>query len=278
MARKSKVNRKLVIVVGGFSAAAVLLLGAVLAVNQFWLKNAARNIKAGDELMAQGQYRQAFGMYGRAASKEPAVLSHVEKMEQALLKVVPTSAQQAADDYRTFVGLKRGRVRAQPGDPAQWRMLFDVLEEEADLYPNFDGWLQVEGVARDRLEVAAPGSDAAKVGEEEFVYARAQRESLLSAGERTDLERRCETFLASNPKAWRAWLALIELRIEDVVRLRSTGQEQAASRRQEQLDKAIADMKAALGGVADDPQVKLALAEAAFDRMVLDVREGRRVM
>jgi tetratricopeptide (TPR) repeat protein len=278
MARKSKVNRKLVIVVGGFSAAAVLLLGAVLAVNQFWLKNAARNIKAGDELMAQGQYRQAYGMYGRAASKEPAVLSHIAKMEEALLKVTPTSAQQAADDYRTFVGLKRGRVRAQPGDPTQWRMLFDVLEEEADLYPNFDGWLQVEGVARDMLEVAAPGSDAAKAGEEELVLARARRESLLSSGERTDLERRCETFLAANPKSWRAWRALIELRIEDVVRLRATGQEQAAARRQEQLDKAIADMKASVGGMADDASAKLALAEVAFDRMVLDVREGRRVM
>jgi tetratricopeptide (TPR) repeat protein len=277
MARKSKVNRKLVIVVGGFSAAAVLLLGAVLAVNQFWLKNAARNVKAGDELMAQGQYRQAYGMYGRAASKEPAVLSHIEKMEEALLKVVPTSAQQAADDYRTFVGLKRGRVRAQPGDPAQWRMLFDVLEEEADLYSNYDGWLQVEGVARDMLEVAAPGSDAARTGEEELVYARARRESLLSAGERTDLERRCEAFLSANPKAWRAWMALIDLRLEDVVRLRSTGQEQVAARRQEQLDKAIADMKAALSGSAQDPAVKLALEEVAFDRMVLDVREGRRV-
>jgi tetratricopeptide (TPR) repeat protein len=277
MARKSKVNRKLVIVVGGFSAAAVLLLGAVLAVNQFWLKNAARNIQAGDELMAQGQYRQAYGMYGRAASKEPAVLSHIAKMEEALLKVTPTSAQQAADDYRTLVGLKRGRVRAQPGDPAQWRMLFEVLEEEADLYPNYDGWLQVEGVARDMLEVAAPGSDAAKVGEEEFTYARARRESLLSAGERADLERRCETFLAANPKAWRTWLALIELRVEDVVRLRASGQEQAASRRQEQLDKSIADMKAAVADMSDDPLVRLALAEAAFDRLVLDVREGRRV-
>ena len=143
-------------------------------------------------------------------------------------------------------------------------MLFDVLEEEADLYPNYDGWLQVEGVARDMLEVAAPGSDAAKAGEDEFVYARARRESLLSAGERTDLERRCEAFLAANPKAWRAWLALIELRLEDVVRLQSTGQEQAASRRQEQLDKAIADMKAALAGMPEDAGVKLALAEVAF--------------
>jgi tetratricopeptide (TPR) repeat protein len=277
MARKSKVNRKLVIVVGGFSAAAVLLLGAVLAVNQFWLKNAARNIKAGDELMAQGQYRQAYGMYGRAASKEPAVVSHIAKMEEALLKVVPTSPQQAADDYRTFVNLKRGRVKAQPSDPAQLRMLFDVLEEGADLYPNYDGWLQVEAEARPLLEVAVPGSDAAKACEEELLFARARRESLLSAGERTDLERRCEAFLATSPKSWRAWVALVELRLEDVVRLRATGQEQVANRRQEQLDKGIADMAASLGGSGDDPDVRLALAEVAFDRMILDVREGRRV-
>lgn len=275
MARKSKVNRKLVIVVGGFSAAAVLLLGAVLAVNQFWLKNATRNIKAGDELMAQGQYRQAFSMYGRAASKEPSVLSHIAKMEEALLKVVPATAQQAAEDYRTLVGLKRGRVRAQPGDPAQWRMLFDMLEEEADLYPNFDGWLQVEGVARDMLEVATPGSDAAKAGEEELVCARARRESLLTAGERADLERRCEAFLSANPKSWRAWLALVDLRLEDVVRLRTSGQEQAAARRQEQLDRTIADMKAAVQ--PDEPSARLALAEASFGRLLLDARDGRRV-
>ena len=275
MARKSKINRKLVIVVGGFSMAAVLLLAAIVAVNQFWLKNAARNVKAGDELMAQGQYRQAFGMYGRAASKEPAVLSHIAKMEEALLKVVPTSAQQAADDYRTLIGLKRGRVRAQPGDPAQWRMLFDSLEDEADLYGNLEGWLQVEGVARDMLEVAAPGSDAAKAGEEEFLHARARRESLLSAGERTELERRCEEFLKSNPGSWRAWLALLDVQMEDVARLRAAGQEQAAARRLEQVDRSIAAMRA--GVVEDSAAARLALAEADFDRLVLDAREGRRV-
>ena len=36
----SKLNRKFIFVVGGFSLAAVLLLVAVILVNQLWLKNA----------------------------------------------------------------------------------------------------------------------------------------------------------------------------------------------------------------------------------------------
>ena len=55
----SKLNRKFIFVVGGFSLAAVLLLVAVILVNQLWLKNADRHIRAGDELMAQGKSREA---------------------------------------------------------------------------------------------------------------------------------------------------------------------------------------------------------------------------
>ena len=49
----SKINRKFVFVVGGFSVAAVLLLVAVVLVNQLWIKNAERHIRSGDELMAR---------------------------------------------------------------------------------------------------------------------------------------------------------------------------------------------------------------------------------
>ena len=50
----SKLNRKFLLVVIGFSAAAILLLTAVVLVNQLWLKNAERHVRAGDELLAQG--------------------------------------------------------------------------------------------------------------------------------------------------------------------------------------------------------------------------------
>ena len=80
----SKLNRKFIFVVGGFSLAAVLLLVAVILVNQLWLKNADRHIRAGDELMAQGKAREAYAMYGRAVGKKPDVVRYIEKMEDMM--------------------------------------------------------------------------------------------------------------------------------------------------------------------------------------------------
>ncbi len=47
----SKINKKFVLVAGGFTAAAVVLLGAVLFINYAYLQNADRHIAKGDALM-----------------------------------------------------------------------------------------------------------------------------------------------------------------------------------------------------------------------------------
>ena len=109
----SKLNRKFIFVVGGFSLAAVLLLVAVILVNQLWLKNADRHIRAGDELMAQGKSREAYAMYGRAVVKKPDVVRYIEKMEEALSKVTADTPAQSVEDYRSMMALKRQHTRAQ---------------------------------------------------------------------------------------------------------------------------------------------------------------------
>ena len=108
----SKLNRKFIFVVGGFSLAAVLLLVAVILVNQLWLKNADRHIRAGDELMAQGKAREAYAMYGRAVGKKPDVVRYIEKMEEALSKVTADTPAQSVEDYRSLMALKRQHTRA----------------------------------------------------------------------------------------------------------------------------------------------------------------------
>ena len=271
----SKINRKFVFVVGGFSVAAVLLLVAVVLVNQLWIKNAERHIRSGDELMAQGKLREAYSMYGRALAKKPDVIRYVEKMEEALGKVVADTPTQALEDYRGMTALKRARTRAQPGDPEQWRILIAALEAEADLYSRGDGWISLESIGKEMKDIMPPGSDGMKLAEETMLYARAQREPVLSAGERTDLERQLEAFVKTAPRSWRGWSALVELRSADVLRLRSSGQEQAAQRRVEQLDRTIADMNAAID--PSDPLAQDAAATVAVDRMLVDVRVGSRI-
>ncbi|MFM1936703.1 MAG: hypothetical protein RI990_1662 [Planctomycetota bacterium] len=272
---RSKANRKLIIVVGGFSAAAALLLGAVLVVNQVWIKNAERNVRAGDALMEEGKPRQAMEMYGRALSKKPDQVAYVEKMEDALSKVVATTPTQAAEDYRTMVQLKRARTRAQPTDPAQWRELLDAVEAESDLYARGEGWLQFESVAKDMREVMAPGTEGARMAEESILWSRAQRDDMLSSSERADLERQLEAFLKANPKSWRGWAALAALRIADEARLRGAGQASSADRRRVQVDEAIAGLDAAAD--AADPRSAEAVASIRLDRALLPGRSGQRM-
>ena len=271
---RSKVNRKLALVVGGFSAAAVLLLVTIVLVNQLWIKNAERNIRAGDALMEQGKFRQAYEMYGRALSKKPDQVAYVDKMEKALRSVVATTPTQAMEDYRSLSALNRARTRAQPLDPAQWRILLDAVEDEGDIYARGEGWLQLEGVAKDMREIMPAGTPGAQVAEEAIIHARAQREGLLTSNERAELERQAEAFLKVAPKSWRAWGALASLRIADVSRLRAGGQEQASLRRREQADRTIADMRAAIP--ADDAGAAVAMAQVDLDRVMIDAREGNR--
>jgi tetratricopeptide (TPR) repeat protein len=271
---RSKVNRKLALVVGGFSAAAALLLVAIILVNQLWIKNAERNIRAGDALMAQGKFRQAYDMYGRALSKKPDQVAYVEKMEQALGAIVAATPSQAVEDYRSMASLKRARTRAQPLDVAQWRLLLDSVEDEADLYGRGEGWLQVEGVAKDMREIMQPGSPGAQVAEETMLHARAQREALLSSSERAELEKQLEAFLRTSPKSWRGWSALCTLRLADAQRLRGAGQQAAADRRREQVDRSIGEMRSALP--ADDAAAAVAMAQVDLRRVMLDGTEGNR--
>jgi len=271
----SKLNRKFIFVVGGFSLAAVVLLVAVILVNQLWLKNADRHIRAGDELLAQGKAREAYAMYGRAVGKKPDVVRYIEKMEEALSKVTGDTPAQSVEDYRNFMALKRQHTRAQPGDPEQWKILTAALEDEAELYSRGDGWISIETVGKEMKDVMAPGSDGMKVAEETILYARAQREQVLTSGERTDLEKQLEAFLKIAPKSWRGWSALVSLRTADVARLRGAGQAQAATRRQELLDKSIADMRAAADPT--DVLAQDAVASAELERLMLDARTGNRM-
>lgn len=271
----SKVNKKFILVVAGFVAAAALLLAAIIVVNVTYLQNAERHIRAGDELMAQGKVREAYNMYGRAVNKKPNELRYVEKMESALDQTVATNAGQALEDYRSYMGLKRQRTRAQPGDVAQWRSLFEAMEAEATLYDRGDGWLNIETAAKEMKDAVGPGSPGLRTAEEWALYARAQREAVLTPAERADLDKALEAYVKQDPKSWRAWSALVDVRAEDVARLRGAGQQQAATRRLEQLDRTIADMRKALEGGASGMDAYV-LARTALDRARLDARTGTK--
>ena len=83
----TRVNTKFVLVL---SATLVASSGIVFGLWVLHVRgDTTRHIKAGNELMAAGDYERAFKEYGRAVSKEPANLSHLQKVEEALLSIRP---------------------------------------------------------------------------------------------------------------------------------------------------------------------------------------------
>ncbi len=271
----SKINKKFIIVAGGFTAAACLLLAAVIYINVNYLQNADRHIRTGDEQMAQGKVREAYLTYGRAVSKKPSELKYLDKMEEALAKTVAQTPGQALEDYRALLAVKRARTRAQPGDPAQWQQFLDVVEAETEMYDGGTGWLALEGVAKEMKDVMAAGTPGAQLAQEYFLFARAQREQALSGGDRTELERQLEEMTKSAPKSWRAWTALATMRMADALRMRDSGQGQAATKRTEQVEKTVDDMRKALAGA--DGMAAVAMATIELERLRLDVRSGGRI-
>ena len=78
--KKAQANKKLITVVVAVSMLTVALVGGFWYINVY--SGAARNISAGDVLMAEGSYKQARKMYGRAVKKEPSNMSHISKLQK----------------------------------------------------------------------------------------------------------------------------------------------------------------------------------------------------
>jgi lipopolysaccharide biosynthesis regulator YciM len=269
----TKLNRKFVLVVTGFAVAAAALLVGVIVVYQVYVKDAERNIVKGDQLMAEGKLREAFATYGRAVSKKPGELRYVEKMEEALSKIVATTGTAASEDYGSLLGVKRARTRARPTDPEQWRQLLLMLEERASLYSRGEGWADVIDVAKDMkssVPADAPGAELADVF---GAFGRSQRVQTLSARERADLVKQLRDIAAKHPAEWRVWKALEVVLLADVQQAASAGQVDEAAARMKSLDETLAAADAALAGAG--PEAAAVNEQLKFQRLLADVRTGR---
>lgn len=271
----TKLNRKFVLVVTGFAVAAAALLVGVIVVYQVYVKDAERNIVKGDQLMAEGKLREAFATYGRAVSKKPGELRYVEKMEEALTKIVATTGTAASEDYGSLLGVKRARTRAKPTDPEQWRQLLLILEDRASLYSRGEGWSDVLDVAKDMkssVPEEAPGAELADIF---TAFGQAQRVQTLSARERTELVKQLRELAAKYPSEWRIWRGLEMVQMADVQQAAAAGQVDEAAQRMKQLDETLAAADSALSkagpeGVALNEQLKA-------QRLIADARTGSRV-
>ena len=84
----SRLNTKFALTLAGVSITAVVVVAGLGLLA--YRANTTRHIKAGDRLMASGEYEAALREYGRAVGKEKSELSHLRKFEQALSQIRPS--------------------------------------------------------------------------------------------------------------------------------------------------------------------------------------------
>ncbi len=152
----SRLNTKFALTLAGVSitAGAVLVGLALLA----YRANTTRHIKAGDRLMAGGDYESALNEYGRAVAKEKSDLSHLRKFKQALVQIRPQTQEQAKQYYGQLTGVLRHELRYRPFDAQVHIELLEELRSTARLVNRASVWGPVYDAAEE-MQAGVPRSD-----------------------------------------------------------------------------------------------------------------------
>jgi tetratricopeptide (TPR) repeat protein len=124
--KKSKINKKFIMLVGGFLLFSAVVLGGIF----YWSYSAApeRNVKLGDELVvtakaaeaagnadeAYKKYQEAISRFGRAISKKPNNLVYTQKIIDALDLMTPKTSGDAQELYQTRESYLQRRARSAP--------------------------------------------------------------------------------------------------------------------------------------------------------------------
>ena len=229
--KKTKVNRKVAMLIGGSALFAIAVLGGVA---YFTIAGAPeRNIRLGDDALklaeaaeragdadeAYTRYQEAVSRYGRAVNKRPNNLDYNQKMIDALLRVTPKTSSDAIELYARQERLLRKRTQSAPGDAEQWLKFLGAAESRASLFDDAGLWRDIVDTCDEALEkLPADAPSRAKV---ESIRIRAQlaQDQVLTVEERRTAEQAARTFLETHPGDSEVWAALLRSIHADETRL-----------------------------------------------------------
>ncbi len=249
----SRLNKKFALTLAAISLAAVAVLGGLGLL--FYRANTTRHIKAGDQLMAKGDYEAAFKEYGRAVAKEKSDLSHLRKFEQALLRIRPQTQEQAKQYYGQFIGVFQHKIRYLPFDADVHLELLKELYSRARLVNRSYAWDPVYEAAEE-MEAGVPPSDP------QHVYAKLykglailRRNPVPTDAQVQDALRNLSEFVEAVPDSDAGWAGRVEALMATAQLDREAGNELSADEKEheakEMLKEAVKVRKALLGPDAD---------------------------
>lgn len=204
--KKSKINKKFIMLVGGFLLFAAVVLGGIF----YWSYSAApeRNVKLGDELVvtakaaeaagnadeAYKKYQEAISRFGRAISKKPNNLVYSQKIIDALDLMTPKTSGDAQELYQTRESYLQRRTRSAPENGEVWLQLINSLDERAVLFNQSDLWKKVAEVCEDAMDRIPPTSPQFALIQSTGICAELNRGEILTASERENAEANAESF------------------------------------------------------------------------------------
>lgn len=219
--QKTKLNRKFLILVGGFVVFAIVVLGGIY----YWSYSAApeRNIHLGDALVVEAKaaeaagdadeaykkFQQAISRYGRAVSKKPNDLGYSQKMLDTLALMTPKTSGDAMELNRRRDLLLQKRTRAAPLDGIQWLTFINSLSEQADLFPEAGIWKSIAGACDEALGRLPEGEPNILAIRQIRLDALLNLGTVLMSDERAAAETEVAAFLKEFPKNDVLWANLL---------------------------------------------------------------------
>jgi tetratricopeptide (TPR) repeat protein len=176
----TRINVKFVLIVAATLCIAAGVVGGLWVLQR--RGDTSRYIRNGDQMMvearaleaagkrseANAMFEQAFKQYGRAVSKEPADLSHVQKVEEALLCIRPETQDQADEFDMARRSILQHRVRYRPTDAEAHQRIVDEIYMTARGFDELNSWQDLQQAA-DEMWAQVPEGDPKRV------YARLYR-------------------------------------------------------------------------------------------------------
>ncbi len=255
-AKKTKLNRKFLTLVGGFTLFVALVLGGIA---YYQISGAPeRNIRIGDECIvaakaaeasgnsdeAYKKYQEAIGRYGRAVSKKPNNLEYNQKILDTLSLMTPKTSGDAQELYQRREALLRRRTRSAPLDGEQWLSLLAMLNERAQLFGQAELWVEVGKVAAEAIERIPPSAPQFAAIRAMGVRAALRQGGTLSSTERTAAEESARAYLKDFPADAALWGEYLRSIAEDSTRLAAAGRSSEASARSVEYESVLAQAHA----------------------------------
>jgi len=214
----------------------------------YWQKVAGpeRNFAAGERYLKEEDLRKAVSFFGRAANKQQTNIKYLDALDNALVRLVPATADESREFYNQLIGVRQQRARATPTDAGPWVRAMETLYERNNVFKSDVLWREFGDQAQQISERLAPNDPT----QNQFKYWQAisstRRGSTITEAERINNEKLLSEVVATDPHFDLAWLELMQSQAEGSDKLRSDNRMADANKRLVELDKTIAAAQAAL--------------------------------